>query len=123
MSSGLVRYAAVGVANAGVYYLVYLSLHTALGYLLAHLAALAMAMVVSFFLNCRFTFGVAPTWWRFALFPLSQAVNLLATTVGLVGLVFLGVDERVAPLAAAVLAVPMSFLAARLVLVRPAAAR
>jgi hypothetical protein len=62
------------------------------------------------------TFRVQPSWRRFLLYPASQAVNVAATTVGVVALVHLGVDERLAPLVAAVLAVPVSFLAARLVL-------
>ena len=73
-------------------------------------------MVVSFFLNCRVTFRVRPSWRRFLLYPASQAVNVAATTIGVVALVGLGFDERLAPLVAAVLAVPVSFLAARLVL-------
>lgn len=113
---GLVRYALVGVVNAATYYVAYLAVLSRVGYLTAHVIGLGVAMVVSFFLNCRVTFRVPPTWRRFLLYPASQAVNIAATTVGVVALVGLGVDERVAPLAAAVLAVPASFLAARLVL-------
>ncbi len=116
--SGLVRYALVGVANAAVYYATYLLVLGSTGYLVAHVIGLGVAMVVSFLLNCRFTFRVRPTWTRLLLYPASQAVNIAATTVGVVVLVHLGVDERLAPLAAAVLAVPVSFLAARLVTTR-----
>jgi putative flippase GtrA len=112
----LVRYALVGVANAATYYVVYLLVLREVGYLTAHVLGLGAAMVVSFFLNCRVTFRVRPSWRRFLLYPASQAVNVAATTVGVVVLVSVGVDERLAPLVAAVLAVPVSFLAARLVL-------
>jgi putative flippase GtrA len=112
----LVRYALVGVVNAATYYVVYLFVLGHVGYLVAHVIGLGAAMVVSFFLNCRVTFRVRPSWRRFLLYPASQAVNVAATTIGVVALVHLGVDERVAPLAAAVIAVPASFLAARLVL-------
>ncbi|MDT7743305.1 MAG: hypothetical protein QOE59_2383 [Actinomycetota bacterium] len=112
----LVRYALVGVVNAATYYVVYLLVLGHVGYLVAHVIGLGAAMVVSFFLNCRVTFRVRPSWRRFLLYPASQAVNVAATTIGVVALVHLGVDERVAPLAAAVIAVPASFLAARLVL-------
>lgn len=105
----LVRYGMVGVANAAVYYATYLITLPPLGYLAAHVIGLAVAMVVSFLLHCRFTFGVRPTWRRFLLFPWSQVTNVLATTVGVVGLVHLGVDVRVAPLIAAVVAVPVTF--------------
>jgi putative flippase GtrA len=116
LAAALVRYALVGVANAATYYLVYLLVLREAGYLTAHAVGLGAAMVVSFFLNCRFTFRVRPSWRRFVLYPASQAVNIVATTVGVVALVGLGVDERLAPLVAAVLAVPVSFLAARMVL-------
>lgn len=112
----LVRYALVGVVNAATYYVVYLLALREVGYLTAHVIGLGAAMVVSFFLNCRVTFRVRPSWRRFLLYPASQAVNVAATTVGVIVLVGVGVDERLAPLAAAVLAVPVSFLAARLVL-------
>ena len=112
----LVRYALVGVVNAATYYAVYLVVLGHVGYLVAHVIGLGAAMLVSFFLNCRVTFRVRPSWRRFLLYPASQAVNVVATTVGVVALVHLGVDERLAPLVAAVLAVPVSFLAARLVL-------
>lgn len=105
----LVRYGMVGVANAAVYYATYLLALPLLGYLAAHVIGLAAAMVVSFLLHCRFTFGVRPTWRRFLLFPWSQVTNVLATTVGVVGLVHLGVDVRIAPLIAAVAAVPVTF--------------
>ncbi|NMO90098.1 GtrA family protein [Actinomycetospora sp. TBRC 11914] len=112
----LVRYGLVGVVNAATYYAIYLVVLGHVGYLVAHVIGLGAAMVVSFFLNCRVTFRVRPSWRRFLLYPASQAVNVAATTVGVVVLVGVGVDERLAPLAAAVLAVPVSFLAARLVL-------
>lgn len=116
--AGLVRYGLVGLANAATYYGTYLLALPHAGYLVAHVVGLGVAMVVSFLLNCRFTFRVRPTWMRFLLYPASQAVNILATTVGVVGLVHLGVDERLAPLVAAALALPVSFLAARLLVTR-----
>lgn len=121
--TGLVRYGLVGVANAATYYAAYLLAHPRAGYLLAHVLGLGVAMVVSFFLNCRFTFRVRPTWLRFLLYPASQSVNIVATTVGVVALVTLGTDERLAPLLAAALALPVSFLAARLLIARPGVGR
>lgn len=106
----LVRYGLVGVVNAAVYYTTYRLVLDLVGYLAAHAMGLAVAMVVSYFLHCRFTFAVRPTWRRFVRFPWSQATNIAATTVGVVALVHLGVGVRVAPLAAAVVAVPITFL-------------
>ena len=118
---GLIRYGLVGIANAATYYVTYLLALPHAGYLVAHAVGLGTAMVVSFFLNCRFTFRVRPTPMRFLLYPASQAVNVVATTVGVVGLVNLGVGERLAPLVAAALSLPVSFLAARLLMARTSA--
>ena len=83
--TALVRYALVGVVNAATYYVVYLAVLGEVGYLTAHIVGLGAAMVVSFFLNCRVTFRVRPTWRRFVLYPASQAVNIAATTIGVSG--------------------------------------
>lgn len=115
--SHVARFAVVGVLNTGVYYGTYLLLSTVLHYLAAHLLAITVAMVVSFFLNCLWTFRTRPTWRKFALFPLTNATNYLLTTAGVVVLVeWLGVDEHIAPLLAAAAAIPVTFLLSRRVL-------
>jgi len=120
--SHVARFAVVGVVNTGVYYATYLLLGVVLHYLAAHLLAIAIAMVVSFFLNCRWTFRTRPTWRKFALYPLTNATNYLVTTVGVVVLVeWFGVGERIAPLLAAAVSIPATFLLSRRVLTgRPA---
>jgi putative flippase GtrA len=121
--SHVTRFAVVGVVNTGVYYGTYLLLSTVLHYLAAHLLAIVVSMVVSFFLNCLWTFRTRPTWRKFALFPLTNATNYLLTTTGVVVLVeWLEVDEHIAPLLAAAAAIPVTFLLSRRVLSgRPAA--
>lgn len=112
-----IRFAFVGAFNTGVYYSTYLLLGLATHYLVAHLGAIAVAMVGSFFLNTYWTFRTRPTWRKFLLFPLTNATNYVMTTVGVVVLVeWLRVDERVAPLIAAVAAIPVTFLLSRRVL-------
>ncbi|MGY1662171.1 GtrA family protein [Geodermatophilus sp. SYSU D00705] len=111
------RFAVVGVVNTGVYYGSYLLLRTVVHYLAAHLCAIAVAMVVSFFLNCYWTFHTRPTWRKFALFPLTNATNYVMTTVGVVVLVeWFGMGERIAPLVAAAAAIPVTYLLSRRVL-------
>jgi len=111
------RFAAVGVVNTAVYYGSYLALGLVLYYLFAHLLAIALSMVVSFFLNCLWTFRTPPTWRKFALWPLTNATNYVMTTVGVVLLVeWLHLDERIAPLVAAAAAIPLTFLLSRRVL-------
>ncbi|NEK85365.1 GtrA family protein [Blastococcus saxobsidens] len=118
------RFAVVGVVNTGVYYGTYLLLSTVSHYLVAHLVAILVAMVGSFLLNCYWTFRTRPTWRKLALFPLTNATNYVMTTVGVVVLVeWVAVDERLAPLIAAVAAIPVTFLLSRRLLTgRPATA-
>lgn len=120
LAGEVVRFAVVGVANTITYYVTYLGLVTALPYLAAHVIAFAVAMVGSFLLNCRFTYRTPPTWRKLLLYPLTVAANFVITTVGVGVLVeLLGMDERIAPLVAAVAAIPLTFLATRHVLLRP----
>lgn len=110
--SRLLRFALVGVVNTGVYWGVYLLVHLVLPYMAAHVIGFGVAMVGSFFLNCRFTYRVRPTLVRFVRFPLTTATNFVCTTVGLFLLVqLLGIDTRIAPIAAAAIAVPLTYLA------------
>ncbi|MGH3781264.1 MAG: GtrA family protein [Pseudonocardiaceae bacterium] len=111
------RFTVAGGINTSVYYSLYLLLHTILPYLAAHLIAIFIAMIGSFFLNCYWTFQTPPTWRKFALFPLTNATNYLVTTLCVVVLVeWFGIDERVAPLLAAVAAIPVTFVLSRRVL-------
>jgi putative flippase GtrA len=111
------RFAVVGVINTAVYYGLYLLLRLLMPYLAAHLLAIFIAMVGSFFLNCYWTFQTRPTWRKFAAFPLTNATNYVLTTVGVVVLVeWFGVDERIAPILAALAAIPVTFLLSRRIL-------
>ena len=117
LAGEVVRFALVGVANTITYYVTYLVLVAVLPYLAAHVVAFAVAMVGSFLLNCRFTYRTRPTWRKLLLYPLTIAANFVITTVGVGVLVeLLGMGERVAPLVAAVAAIPLTFLATRSVL-------
>ncbi|MBT1191375.1 GtrA family protein [Rhodococcus kroppenstedtii] len=118
MPTHVLRFALVGVLNTGVYYGLYLLFRLAVPYWMAHLLAIACAMVFSFFLNCLYTFRTRPTWRKFALWPLTNATNYVMTTVGVIVFVSgLGMDERIAPLVAAAAAIPVTFLLSRRLLV------
>lgn len=111
------RFAVVGVINTAVYYLLYLILRTVIPYLAAHLVAIVIAMVGSFFMNCYWTFRTRPTLRKFALFPATNATNYVLTTIGVVVLVeWLDVDERIAPIIAAAAAIPITFVLSRRIL-------
>jgi putative flippase GtrA len=112
------RFVVVGVINTAVYYGLYLILCTVIPYLAAHVTAIFIAMLGSFFLNCYWTFQTPPTWHKFALFPFTNATNYVVTTLGVFVLVeWFGVDQRWAPLIAAAAAIPVTFVLSRWVLI------
>ena len=111
------RFAAVGVLNTAVHYLVYLPLWCVLPYLVAHLVAITSATLCSYYLNCRFTFGVPPTTRRLLLYPLSNLANIALSTVAVSVLVeAFAVDSRVATLLGGIVAMPVTFVVSRTVL-------
>ena len=108
------EFVVVGVINTASYYGVYLLLSAVIPYLAAHLIAIFVAMVGSFFMNCYWTFQTSPTWRKFALFPFTNATNYLVTTLGVFVLVeWFSVDPRWAPLIAASAAIPVTFVLSR----------
>ncbi|NGO13768.1 GtrA family protein [Streptomyces sp. HC44] len=114
----MLRFALVGAVNTGTYYVIYRLLCLWLPYLAGHILATLLSMIGSFFMNVRFTYRTDPTWQKFVLFPLTNAANLVLTTAGVYAMVSgLGMDARVAPLIAAVGAIPITFLIARRILV------
>lgn len=116
----VVRFGVVGVLNTGVYYGCYLALRLVMPYIAAHLIAWVISMLGSFLLNCYFTYKVRPTWHKLLLYPLSNGVNVLLTTGGVVFLVeVMKVDQKIAPLIAGILAIPATFVVTRAVLTRP----
>ena len=112
------RFAAVGICNTICYYVIFRALHLFTPYLVAHALAFAVCIVISFFLNCAFTFHVSPTWRRFIRFPLSTLTTFIVMTVGVSVLVEgVGADPNVASLVSALAAVPLSYVISRLLLV------
>jgi putative flippase GtrA len=118
------RFAIVGVVNTGIYYACYLPLRLVVHYVVAHVIAWVISTYGSFLLNCRFTYHVRPTVRRALIYPLSNIPNLLATTLGVVALVELaGVSQKWAPLIAGILAIPLTFLVQRALMLSPWADR
>lgn len=114
----MARFGLTGAVNTGIYYGLYRALCLVGPYMLAHVLAFLGAMVVSYFLNCFFTFRIRPSWRTFLLFPLSNATNFCVQTLGLYLLVnAFGMNERYAPLPAAAAAIPVTFLVAQAVMV------
>lgn len=110
----IVTFAVVGVVNTAVYYGLYLLFLHRLPYLGAHVLAFLLSMVGSFFLNARFTYRTRPTWRKFLLFPLTNLTNFLVTTAGVYVIVdVLHAGNRFAPLLASAVAVPVTFVVSR----------
>lgn len=109
----------VGVINTGIYYTGYLTLHQlGVNYMVAHVCATLFAMVCSYFLNCALTFRIKPSWKTFVLFPISNIANFVITTLGMrLTVEYLGVDQRIAPLTVALVAIPITYTVARYLLV------
>ncbi|MDN3270381.1 GtrA family protein [Streptomyces sp. MA15] len=117
MTGQLARFVLVGGINTAVHYALYLLLVPYLPYTAAFVVAFALATVGSFFLNALFTYRTPITWRKFLRFPSSTLVNLIVSTLVLSLLVEKAhVDSRVAPLLAAAVAVPVTFVVARRVM-------
>lgn len=120
----VVRFGLVGLVNTGTFYLLYLVLHPYMAYFAAFTLAFGIGMVGSFFMNTYFTYRTRPTWKKFLLFPLPNITNYLVQSAGVTALVqWVGVDDRIAPLLAAVAAIPVTFVLSRLVLTGKASAQ
>ena len=117
----IVRFALVGGVNTATFYGFYLTLHPWLPYFAAYTVAFVLSMIGSFFLNTYFTYRTRPTWRKFLLFPLTNLTNYVVTSVGVYALVeWAGMNDKIAPLAAAAAAIPFTYLLSRRILV-PAA--
>ena len=113
----IVRFGLVGVVNTGTFYVLYLVFHPHLPYFAAFTLAFLVSMVGSFFMNTYFTYRTRPTWRKFLLFPLPNITNYLVQSGGVVALVeWLKVNDKIAPLLAAVVAIPITFVLSKLVL-------
>ncbi|ARF55567.1 GtrA family protein [Streptomyces gilvosporeus] len=113
----LLRFTVVGGVNTATFYACYLPLHRVLPYFAAFTLGFLTAMTCSFFLNTYVTYRTRPTWKKFLLFPLTQVTAYVVQSVGLVVLVsWCGVNSKVAPLAAAVVGIPFTFLVSRRIL-------
>ncbi|WP_405011474.1 GtrA family protein [Kitasatospora sp. NBC_01539] len=113
----LVRFGLVGAVNTGTFYLLYLLLHPHLPYFAAFTGAFFLSMVGSFFMNTYFTYRTRPTWRKFLLFPLPNVTNYLVQSGGVFALVeWARMDDRIAPLPAAAVAIPITYVLSKIVL-------
>jgi putative flippase GtrA len=114
----ILRFGLVGAVNTATFYGLYRLLLPWMPYFPAYTVAFLLSMLGSFFMNTYFTYRTRPSWRKFALFPLTNITNYAVQSAGLFALVhWAGVNKKVAPLAAALVAVPFTYLLSRRILV------
>ncbi|MCM2676964.1 GtrA family protein [Alkalicoccobacillus plakortidis] len=107
------RFAIVGGVNTLNYYLIFLLLNNVFNfyYMVAHITGIFISMIISYFLNCYFTYGVKPTWRKFFQFPLTQLVNVtVSSSLVFVFVELFSLSSNIAPIAAMFITVPVTFL-------------
>lgn len=117
------RFVVVGVINTITYYSIYLMLHkwAELSYLSAHVLGFLISLNVSFFLNSYVTYKVKPTFKKYLLFPLTQLVNMSVSTILIYVFVeFFHLSSSIAPFAAVLFTVPITFLVSTRIMKGPA---
>lgn len=113
LNTEFTRFIVVGVINTLSYYSIYLVLHNVvnLPYLIAHLVGFLISLNISFFLNCYVTYRIKPTLKKYLYFPLTQVVNMSVSTVLIFVFVeFLNLNSNIAPFAAVLFTVPITFI-------------
>lgn len=120
------RFVAVGVINTITYYSIYLLLHKGAGlpYLLAHVLGFIISLNVSFFLNSYVTYKVKPTIKKYLYFPLTQVVNIsVSTALIYVFVEFVHLNSNIAPFAAVLFTVPITFIVSSRIMKGPASSK
>lgn len=126
LNTEFTRFIFVGVINTLTYYSIYLVLHNlfSMPYLAAHLLGFLISLNVSFFLNCYVTYRIKPTLKKYLYFPLTQVVNMSVSTVLIFIFVeFLNLNSNIAPFAAVLFTVPITFIVSSKILKDKAAAK
>lgn len=122
LNTEFTRFIAVGVINTGTYYAIYLLLHNvfSMPYLLAHIIGFFISLNVSFFLNSYVTYKVKPTLKKYLLFPVTQVVNMsVSTTLIYIFVEFLSINSNIAPFAAVLFTVPITFIISSKIMKHP----
>src|SRR5262245_59739168 len=88
-------------------------------YFAAYSLGFELSMIGSFFLNTYFTYRPRPTWKKFFLFPLTNVTHYVVTSVGVYAFAeWAGMNDKIAPLAAAAAAIPFTYVISRRILTK-----
>lgn len=113
LNTEFTRFVVIGVINTLTYYSLYLVLHNlfSLPYMAAHLIGFFISLNISFFLNCYVTYKIKPTLKKYLYFPLTQVVNIsVSTFLVFVFVEWLQLNSNIAPFAAVIFTVPITFV-------------
>ena len=122
LNTEFTRFLFVGVINTLSYYSIYLVLHNlfSLPYMMAHIIGFLISLNVSFFLNTYVTYRVKPTIKKYLFFPLTQVVNMTVSTILIFIFVeYLKLNSNIAPFAAVIFTVPITFIVASKIMKDP----
>jgi putative flippase GtrA len=111
------KFVFVGIINTVNHNIIYLISLSFFSYLVSNIIAFFISMIISFFLNCRFTFNIKPTLKKLMIFPLSNIPNFFFQTIGIYVIVtIIGIPKEYGALIATVLALPLTFIMMRFLL-------
>lgn len=122
LNTEFTRFVFVGVVNTLSYYSIYLFLHNVLdwAYMPSHLIGFLISLNISFFLNTYVTYRVKPTLKKYLYFPLTQVVNMSVSTLLIFIFVeFLHINSNIAPFAAVIFTIPVTFIVSGKILKAP----
>ena len=123
LNTEFIRFVFVGVVNTLSYYSIYLFLHNVLdwAYMLSHIIGFLISLNISFFLNTYVTYRVKPTLKKYLYFPLTQVVNMsVSTFLIFIFVEFLHINSNIAPFAAVIFTIPVTFIVSGKILKAPA---
>jgi putative flippase GtrA len=112
-----IKFVIVGTINTINHNIIYLIGLTFLNYMIANFIAFIISMIISFFLNCYFTFNIKPTLEKFIAFPITNIPNLFFQTVGIYIVVeVFNIPKEYGALVTAIFSIPLTFLIMKYVL-------
>lgn len=112
-----IRFVAVGVFNTLTYFIFFTIINTVLLYLVAHILGFLISAFISFFVTTIYTFESNITIEKAVKFPLTFLPNLIFSTFGTLIIVQLGLlSEDIASLIMMLIAVPITFIVAKVVI-------
>lgn len=114
--SSVVRFLISGGLNTAVTYALYLVLLQFLNYRIAYTIAYVAGIVLAFVVNRTFVFRSHRGWRSVVLFPFVYLVQYLAgLTIAVVWIEYFRFPQELAPLAAIVVTLPLTFVLSRAV--------